>query len=52
MVIGLDFGEPVFMHAILHTSDDRNAFKAYLQKQLKYFFLKYEIYIGDNADYS
>ena len=52
MVIGLDFGEPVFMHAILHTTDDRSLKFAFIQDQLKYFFLKYEIYIGDNADYS
>ena len=54
MIIGFDFGESVFIHAILHSQDDLNTGVPRQDDftNLINFFQNYEIYIGNNTDYS
>ena len=52
MIIGFDFTEPVFMHAILHVQDDLRTEFVMDDNELKYFFQKYEIYIGNSPVYT
>ena len=53
VVIGFDFTEPVFMHAVLWAQDVLSGgFPANLgPSDSKNFFQKYEVYIGNSADY-
>ena len=56
ITIGLDFAQPVFMHAILHAQDLSVMNNKWEQKSsntdVKNYFQTYEIYIGDNPDYN
>ena len=52
MIIGLDFSESVFIHAILHSQDDLTTVYPYYDTNLEYFYQNYEIYIGDSSSYS
>ena len=54
MIIGIDFSESVFMHAILMVHDHIEPFLHFAQgtSDLPKFFRNYEIYIGDSDDYS
>ena len=53
MILGLDFTESVFMHAVLMVHDFGPTKIHYNQgtDSLSYYFRNYEIYIGDNSNY-
>ena len=54
MIVGIDFQESLFMHAILHVQDLLSGWNPRSHKinKLHRFIQNYEIYIGDNSDYS
>ena len=54
MIIGFNFGEPVFMHAILHAQDTINCVEpTYVgSSYLKNFFQNYEVFIGNSSNYT
>ena len=54
MIIGFDFGEPVFMHAILHAQDTIDCTWSYSvgSSYLKNFFQNYEVFIGNSSNYT
>ena len=54
MIIGFDFSESVFIHAIVHAQDQLSGFRAYDEgiSYLKNFYQNYEIFIGNNSSFS
>ena len=52
MILGLDFRESVFMHAILLVHDLPNGDESWTKNSLLWrYFQNYEIHIGDSPDY-
>ena len=53
-IIGFDFSESVFIHAVLHSQDELNVNTVMSAgpEYLKNFFQSYEIYIGDSENYN
>ena len=54
MIIGFDFSESVFIHAIVHAQDQLSSWYAYESglSFLKKFYQNYEIFIGNNSSFS
>ena len=54
MIIGFDFTESVFIHAVLHTQSEGSLpySSSYGPSSLKHFYQNYEVYIGDHSIYS
>ena len=54
VILGFDFTESVFIHAVLHTQSEGNLSHAYMYgpSSLKHFYQNYEVYIGDHTVYS
>ena len=53
LVIGFEYSESVFMHAVTHAQDHLNG-QSYAQitADLKHLLQNFEIYIGEFADYN
>ena len=53
LIIGFEFSESVFMHAVTHAQDHRGGHSSNIgTAHLKHLLQNYEIYIGDSPDYS
>ena len=54
MIIGFDFSETVFIHAIVHAQDQLSGLNGYSPglSSLKNFYQNYEIFIGNNSSFS
>ena len=52
LILGFDFKESVFMHAITHVADLRSKRPSYEDSDVSKLYQNYNIYIGDNVDYT